>query len=186
MNDEKPHLSTYCAHAGAADLPSQNAPAVMPIYQTSVYEFGDLEELDAVWEGKKPGFIYGRYALPNHAALENIVAKLEQGEGAIASASGMASIVVALWALLQSGDEVVVANDSYGGTLSLAARDFPRFGITNRFFSTTKMAGIEAAFLSRKKVFVFETLSYPLGEGIDFSGVWQIFLRKGVQVLVGQ
>src|SRR5213596_3243154 len=117
MNDEKPHLSTSCAHAGAGDLPSENAPSVMPIYQASVYEFADLEELDDIWEGKKPGFIYGRYALPNHVALENIVAKLEQGEAAIASASGMASLVVALWALLQSGDEVVVANDSYGGTL---------------------------------------------------------------------
>jgi len=184
MNDEKPHLSTYCAHAGAADLPSQNAPAVMPIYQTSVYEFGDLEELDAVWEGKKPGFIYGRYALPNHAALENIVAKLEQGEGAIASASGMASIVVALWALLQSGDEVVVANDSYGGTLSLAARDFPRFGITSRFVPTTKMAEIEAAFSSRTKVLLLETLSNPLWNVIDVSGVAKLCRRKGVKLLV--
>src|SRR5262245_50988536 len=128
MNDEKPHLSTECAHAGTDDLPSPNAPSVMPIYQTSVYEFAGLEELDEIWEGRKPGFIYGRYALPNHVALESIVAKLEQGEGAIASASGMASIVAALWSLLESGDEVMVANDSYGGTLSLAARDLPRFG----------------------------------------------------------
>src|SRR5215469_3620573 len=126
MSDQKPHLSTDCAHAGEEQLASNTTPSVMPIYQTAVYDFRDLEEVDDVFDHNKPGFIYGRYGLPNHAALESIAAKLEQAEAAVATASGMAAIVVALWSLLRSGDEVLIANDSYGGTISLAARDFSK------------------------------------------------------------
>src|SRR5438132_12122512 len=139
----KSHLATDCAHAGGEEIPSENNPAGQAIYQTSVYDFSDLTQVDEIWEGRKPGFIYGRYGSPNHAALENIVAKLEGAESALASASGMASITLSLLSFLQVGDEVIIANDSYGGSISLATRDLPRFGITARFVSTAKRSGIE-------------------------------------------
>src|SRR4051812_7425355 len=132
-DDPNRKLSTDCAHAGGEDVPSENSPSVQPIFQTAVYEFADLDQVNDIWEGRKPGFIYGRYGSPNHTALENIVAKLEGAESALASASGMASITLSLLSFLQVGDEVIVANDCYGGSVSLAARDFPRFGITPRF-----------------------------------------------------
>src|SRR5215470_13133357 len=97
------HISTDCAHAGERPLEPGSTPSVMPIYQTSVYDFPDLEQVDQIFDHKKPGFIYGRYGLPNHAAFEEIATKLEQADGAIATASGMAAIVVALWTLLESG-----------------------------------------------------------------------------------
>jgi len=80
-------LGTDCAHAGDEPIPSLTKPAVMPIYQTSVYDFPDLEVVDAVWESQKPGFIYGRYGSPNTHALESVLARLERGESALASAS---------------------------------------------------------------------------------------------------
>lgn len=177
-------MSTDCAHAGGEELQSESTPSVMPIFQTSVYDFPDLEIVDEVFEGKKPGFIYGRYGLPNHVALENIIAKLEKAEGAIASASGMGSIVVALWTLLGSGDEVMVANDSYGGTLSLASRNLPRLGITPRFVPTTNVPAIEAAFSGKTKALLVETLSNPLWNVVNVAELADLCHRKGVKLLV--
>ena len=180
----KSHLATDCAHAGGEEIPSENNPAVQPIYQTSVYDFSDLTQVDEIWEGRKPGFIYGRYGSPNHAALENIVAKLEGAESALASASGMASIMLSLLSFLQVGDEVIVANDSYGGSVSLAARDLPRFGITARFVSTAKVSGIEAAFTTKTKAMLVETLSNPLLNVIDLGEVADLCHRKGAKLIV--
>jgi cystathionine beta-lyase/cystathionine gamma-synthase len=182
--DTDPKISTNCAHAGEEDVPSVSTPAVMPIYQTSVYNFTDLEQVDDVSEAKKPGFIYGRYGLPNLTAVENITAKLEQAESAVATASGMAAIAVAVMVLAESGDEIIVANDSYGGTLALAARDFPRFGITSRFVPTTSLQKIESSFSSKTKVLVVETLSNPLWNVVDVGSVSELCRRKGVRLLV--
>lgn len=184
MSDQKPHISTDCAHAGEERLESHSTPSVMPIYQTSVYDFADLEEVDRIFDHTKPGFIYGRYGLPNHVALENVSARLEQGEAAVTTASGMAAIVVALWTMLQSGDEVIVANDSYGGTLSLASRDFPKMGITSRFVPTTNLNALETALSPKTKALLVETLSNPLWNVIDVSAVAELCHRKGVKLLV--
>jgi cystathionine beta-lyase/cystathionine gamma-synthase len=181
---EPRHISTECAHAGEQPLQSGSTPAVMPIYQTTVYDFPDLEQVDEVWDHRKPGFIYGRYGLPNHAAFEEVAAKLEGAEGAVATASGMAAIVVALCAMMQSGEELVVANDCYGGTLSVAARDFPRLGIASRFVPTTNLAAVEKAFAPATKVLLVETLSNPLWNVLDVGAVAEMCHRKGVKLLV--
>ena len=183
-SNPNPNLSTDCSHAGDEDAASENKPAVQPIYQTAVYEFADLTQVDEIWEGHKPGFIYGRYGSPNHATLENIVAKLEGAESALASASGMASITLSLLSFLQSGDEVIVANDSYGGSVSLAARDFPRFGITTRFVSTTNRNEIETAFTSKTKAMLVETLSNPRWNVVDVADVANLCHRSGAKLIV--
>src|SRR5947207_9535598 len=152
MSHEK--LSTECAHAGDEPIPSLSSPAVMPIYQTSVYDFPALDVVDDVWEGRKGGYIYGRYGLPNTTALENVVAKLERGEAALASASGMASIMVAFTTLLRAGDEVLVAQDSYGGTVSLAAKELTRFGITPRLVTDTRPQAIRSALDAKTKAVI--------------------------------
>src|SRR5437667_6195540 len=130
-------ISTECAHAGEQPLESGSTPSVMPIYQTTVYDFPDLELVDEVWDHRKPGFIYGRYGLPNHAALEEVAVKLEGAGGAVATASGMAAIVVALCTMMQSGEDLVVANVCYGVTLSVASRDLLLLGIASRIVPTT-------------------------------------------------
>ena len=181
---ERPHISTDCAHAGEEPLAPGSTPSVMPIYQTSVYDFPDLDEVDEIFDHRKPGFIYGRYGLPNHAAFETIAAKLEEAEGAIASASGMAAIAVAFWTLIQTGDEVLIANDCYGGTLGLASRDFSRLGIATRFVPTTKLAGLEEAISPRTKILLVETLSNPVWNVIDVSALAEMCHRKGIKLLV--
>ena len=183
-DDAHSEISTDCAHAGEEPISSESTPGVTPIYQTSVYNFTDLAQLDDVSDGKKSGFIYGRYGLPNHIALERIVAKLEQAEAALASASGMASISIALLTILESGDEVVVANDCYGGTLSLAERDLPRMGIASRFVSTGNPAAIKAAFTRRTKALLVETLSNPLWNAIDVGQLAELCHQSGVKLIV--
>jgi len=180
----KGRFSTDCAHAGDETVPSRNQPAVMPIYQTSVYDFPDLDVVDNVWEGKQAGYIYGRYGLPNTTALEQIVAKLEKGEAALASASGMASIMVAFATLLQSGDEVVVAQDSYGGTVSLAAKELPRFGIASRLVTDTRPQAIQTALGPKTKALIVETISNPLWNVVDIPALVEVCRGKGVKLLV--
>src|SRR5689334_3772022 len=175
-------FSTDCAHAGDEPTISKNQPAVMPIYQTSVYDFSDLDVVDNVWEGKQSGYIYGRYGLPNTTALERIVAKLENGEAALASASGMASIMVAFTTLLQVGDEVVVAQDSYGGTVSLGTRELPRFGITPRLVTDTRPQAIQAALSSKTKALIVETISNPLWNVVDIPALVEVCHGKGVKL----
>src|SRR5687767_12352603 len=185
MPDERQtRIDTDCAHAGEEQLQSTSSPSVMPIYQTAVYDFPDLGIVDDVWDGRKSGFIYGRFGLPNTVALEQIVAKLEKGEGAVASASGMGAILIALWTLLQAGDEVVVANDCYGGTMSLAAKELPRAGITSRFVPTTKIDAIEAALTPQTKVLFVETFSNPLWNVIDVKQIADLCRQKGVKLVV--
>jgi cystathionine beta-lyase/cystathionine gamma-synthase len=181
---DRSRFSTDCAHAGDEALPSNNQPAVMPIYQTSVYDFPDLDVVDNVWEGKQSGYIYGRYGLPNTTALEQIVARLEMGAAALASASGMASIMVAFTTLLQSGDEVVVAQDSYGGTVSLAAKELPRFGITPRLVTDTRPHAIQSVLNSKVKALIVETISNPLWNVVDILALVEVCRGKGVKLLV--
>jgi cystathionine gamma-synthase len=178
------NISSDCAHAGEDQIPSLSTPAGMPIYQTSVYDFPDLETVDGVWEGQRPGYIYGRFGLPNTTALENIVAKLENGEAALASASGMASIMVAFTTLLRAGDEVVVAQDSYGGTLSLSAKELTRFGITPRLIRDTQPQGIQSAINSRTKAVVVETISNPLWNVVDIPALAEVCRSKDVRLVV--
>jgi cystathionine gamma-synthase len=177
-------LSTDCAHAGDESIASLSTPAVMPIYQTSVYDFPDLETVDAVWESQKPGYIYGRYGLPNTSALESIVARLEHGNAALASASGMASVMIAFATLLQAGDEVVVAQDSYGGTVSLALRELPRFGIVSRLVTDTRAEAIHSALSPKTRAVIVETISNPLWNVVDIPAVAAVCREKGVKLLV--
>jgi cystathionine beta-lyase/cystathionine gamma-synthase len=178
------NISTHCAHAGAEHVRSESEPSVMPIYQTAVYEFPNLQVLDDVYEVRSPGFIYGRFGGPNHSALEKIAAKLEKGEEAVATASGMASIAVSLLTLLEAGDEVVIANDCYGGTLGLASRDLSRMGITSRFVPTTSIAAIESALTRKTKVLLVETLSNPLWNVVDIEQLAALCHGKGVKLMV--
>jgi cystathionine beta-lyase/cystathionine gamma-synthase len=180
----KKRLATDCAHAGDDAIASRSTPAVMPIYQTSVYDFPDLDVVDNVWDKKQDGYIYGRYGLPNTTALENAVARLERGEAALASASGMASIMVAFTTLLKAGDEVLVAQDSYGGTVSLSAKELPRFGITPRLITDTRPSAVATALNPRTKALIVETFSNPLWNVVDVPALAEVCRAKAVTLVV--
>jgi cystathionine beta-lyase/cystathionine gamma-synthase len=182
MSDQ--HLSTDCAHAGEEPIASLSSPAVMPIYQTSVFDFPDLEVVDDVWEKRRDGYIYGRYGLPNTTALENAIARLERGEAALASASGMASIMTAFATLLQAGDEVLVAQDSYGGTVSLTAKELTRFGMAPRFITDMRPDAIRSALGPKTRALFVETISNPLWNVVDIPALADICRARKVALVV--
>jgi cystathionine gamma-synthase/methionine-gamma-lyase len=136
---------TRCAHAGEGRLPSATEPLTPPIWQTAAYAYPDLETLDAIYEGREHGFIYGRYGLPNHAQLEQALADLEGAEAALATASGMSAISALLFALLSPGDRVVASELVYRGTRNLLDLDLARFGVVVEYVDATDLAAVEVA-----------------------------------------
>src|SRR5947209_7448021 len=115
-------FSTRAAHAGRAALPrSVSRPLTPPIYQSTVYAFDRLEDLEAMNAPQDgvTGYSYYRYGTPTHAALEAAVAALEGAEAAVAAASGMAIATAAALALAGAGDRVVADRHAYGGTYTL-------------------------------------------------------------------
>jgi cystathionine gamma-synthase/methionine-gamma-lyase len=135
---------TRCAHAGEERLDSVTEPLAPPIWQTAAYAYPDLETLDAVYDGRMRGFIYGRYGLPNHVQLERALADLEGAEDALATTSGMSAISALLFALLSPGDRVIVSDSVFRGTRNLLDHDLARFGVVVEYLDATDLAAVEA------------------------------------------
>ena len=113
-------------------IPSTGARAV-PIYQTTSYVFQDADHAAALFNLERAGHIYTRISNPTTAVLEERLAALEGGVGAVCTASGMAALHLAIATLLNAGDHIVASSSLYGGTINLLAHTLPRFGITTTF-----------------------------------------------------
>ena len=178
-------LSTLSVHgAGTGDEgPSPSTPTAPPIYQTSVYSFPDLASLDAVQDGTARGYMYGRYGLPNHTALERAVAALEGAEAAVACASGMGAIAAALLAALSGGGKVAAAREVYGGTYGLL-EELGRFGVGTTWVDAGNIPEVEAALGEGCRLLLVETLSNPLVRVADLPALAAAAHRAGALLLV--
>src|SRR5215475_7497103 len=127
-----PAFETLSLHAGQHPDPVTGARAV-PIYQTTSYVFQDSDHAAALFNLERAGYIYTRISNPTTAVLEERLAALENGVGAIATASGMAALHLAIATLLNAGDHIVASSSLYGGTINLLTHTLPRFGITTTF-----------------------------------------------------
>ncbi|MGE0603953.1 MAG: PLP-dependent transferase, partial [Xanthobacteraceae bacterium] len=117
MSDREPGFSTLSIHAGAQPDPTTGARAT-PIYQTTSFVFDDVEHAASLFGLQTFGNIYTRIGNPTNNVLEERVAALEGGTGALAVASGHAAQVLVFHALMESGDEIVAANRLYGGSIN--------------------------------------------------------------------
>lgn len=151
-------LSTLVVHGATAETPA-NQPVSLPIYQSASWTFSDLDEVDAVYAGDKPGAIYGRNGTPNHRALENLFAKLHHTEAAVACASGMSALSAAFLGLLGQGSKVVASQDLYGSTLNVL-HDLGRFGVEVVTLEITNLERMQTA-LQGARMLVLETSSNP-------------------------
>ncbi len=127
-----PAFETLSLHAGQRPDPVTGSRAV-PIYQTTSYVFQDSEHAAALFNLERAGHIYTRISNPTTAVLEERLAALENGVGAICTASGMAALHLAIATLMNAGDHIVASSSLYGGTINLLAHTLPRFGITTTF-----------------------------------------------------
>src|SRR3979409_2690753 len=123
-----PAFETLSLHAGQRPDPVTGARAV-PIYQTTSYVFQDTDHAAALFNLERAGHIYSRISNPTTAVLEERIAALESGVGAVCTASGMAAMHLAIATLLNAGDYIVASSSLYGGTINLLAHTLPRFGV---------------------------------------------------------
>jgi cystathionine beta-lyase/cystathionine gamma-synthase len=153
--------ATRLAHAARAAVSSATQPVAPPLYQSVVYRFDSLDQLDAVLEDTTAGFFYYRYGTPNHHQLEQVVADLEGAEDAVAAASGMAAFSAALLALLSAGDHVLVDRQVYGGTYSVLTSELPRFGVEVEFVDLAAPEALARAARPTTRLLLLETLTNP-------------------------
>jgi cystathionine beta-lyase/cystathionine gamma-synthase len=172
------------AARGAREVPSATRPLAPPLYQASVFVFDSLEQVESVWEGKAPGFVYGRYGTPNHAMLEALVAALEGGEAAVACASGMGAITSLLLATLRPGEHLLAARDLYGSTTALFAEEVARWGIEVSFAEAPGPEAVRAALTPRTRAVFVEAISNPLLRLADIEALAGALRPRGVTLVV--
>lgn len=169
---------------GGRDVPSRSRPLTPPIYQTNVYVFEDMDGVEAVWEGKDPGFVYGRYGTGNHLMLEALVAAMEGADGAVACASGMGATTALLLGLLSPGDHLVAARDLYGTTAAVLDTDGQRLGLATSFVDATEPASILTALRPATRAVLVESLSNPLLRLVDLPAIAPELRRRGIDLVV--
>ncbi len=167
-------FSTICLHAGQEPDPSTGA-IITPIYQTSTYVQDEL--------GKHKGYEYGRTQNPTRMALERNIAAIEGGKAGFAFASGMAAIG-AIATLLQSGDHVVVSDNTYGGTFRLFDKVLRRYQLSFSYVDTSNLEATERAFTPHTRMLFVETPTNPVMRLTDLRGAAELAHRHDVRLVV--
>jgi len=176
-------LSTLSLHAGQQPDPVTGARAV-PIYQTTSYVFRDAQHAAQLFDLQQPGHIYSRISNPTNAVLEERVAALEGGIGAVVTASGQAALHLAIATLLGAGDHIVASRSLYGGTINLLAQTLPRFGITTSFVPPRDLAALRAAIGPQTRLVIGETIGNPGLEVLDIAAWAEIAHGAGLPLLI--
>ncbi len=178
-----PAFETLSLHAGQHPDPVTGARAA-PIYQTTSFVFQDTDHAAALFNLERAGHIYTRISNPTTAVLEERLAALEAGVGAVCTASGMAAMHLAIATLLNAGDHIVSSASLYGGTINLLTHTLPRFGITTTFVKPRDHDGFRAAMRPVTKLVIAETIGNPGLEVLDIPQVAGIAHAAGVPLLI--
>ena len=177
-------FDTRQVHAGAEPDPATGARAV-PIYQTTSYVFRDTDHAAALFGLAEPGNIYTRIMNPTQAVLEERVASLEGGIGALATASGQAAETMAILNLAESGDHVVSSASLYGGTYNLFHYTLPKLGVEVDFVDDPDdLDAWRKAIRPNTKALYGETFGNPKGDVLDIEGVASVAHDNGVPLVV--
>ncbi|RZN44920.1 methionine gamma-lyase [Escherichia sp. E13S3] len=182
-NNRNYRFDTKIVHAGQHPDPSTGSLST-PIFQTSTFVFDNAEQGAARFALEEPGYIYTRLGNPTTDALEQKMAVLEDGEAALATASGISAITTALLTLCQQGDHIVSANAIYGCTHAFLSHSMPKFGITTSFVDATNIAELKAAIRPETKVVYIETPANPTLTLVDIEMVAGIAHQHGALLIV--
>lgn len=169
---------TKALHAGY-EKDAQSTMAV-PIYQTTAYEFRDVEHAANLFALKELGNIYTRLNNPTSDVFEKRMAAMEEGAAGLATSSGMAAIFYAIANCAASGENIVCASQAYGGTLTLSEHTIRRFGIEARYFDVHKPEEIEALIDDKTRAIIFESLSNPSIDVPDIAAIAAIADKHGI------
>ncbi len=176
-------FDTLALHAGQQPDPATGARAV-PIYQTTSYVFRDTEHAASLFNLEVGGHIYSRISNPTVAVLEERVAALEGGSGAVATASGQAALHLAIVTLMGQGGHIVASASIYGGSHNLLSHTMPRFGIGTTFVDPRDPEAFAKAIRPETRLVFGETLGNPGLEIIDLPAVSKIAHAHGLPLLI--
>jgi O-acetylhomoserine (thiol)-lyase len=174
---------TLALHAGQRPDPATGARAV-PIYQTTSYVFPDADHAASLFNLERAGHIYSRISNPTVAVLEERIAALEGGVGAVATASGQAALHLAIATLMGAGHHIVASKSLYGGSTNLLKLTLPRFGIRTTFVDPRDPGAFAAAIRPETRLLFAETIGNPGLEVLNLPEVAAMAHENGLPLLV--
>jgi O-acetylhomoserine (thiol)-lyase len=180
----KRKIDTLAVHVGQESPDPATGARAVPIYQTTSYVFKSPEHAANLFGLKELGNIYTRMTNPTTDVFERRVAAIEGGTGALATASGQAAISLALLTITRVGDEIVSANNLYGGTYELFHYTFTKFGRTVKFVDSQKPEEFKNAITSKTRAIYAETIGNPKLDVPDFEVLAKIAHEAGIPLVV--
>lgn len=180
----KKRLDTIAIHVGQESPDPATGARAVPIYQTTSYVFKSTEHAANLFALKELGNIYTRIVNPTNDIFEKRIAAIEGGTAALAVASGQAAETLALLAITQVGDEIVSANNLYGGTYQLFRHTFPKLGRTVKFVSSQKPDEFKNAITSKTRAIYAETIGNPKLDVPDLEALAEIAHEAGIPLII--
>lgn len=177
-------LETKCLHAGYETAEATTKSHAVPLYRTASYRFDSAEHAANLFGLKELGNIYTRLMNPTTDVLEQRLAALEGGAAGLALSSGTSAIFYSIINLAKAGDEIVAANNLYGGTYTQFNDILPSLGITVKFVDPTNPSNFEAAITDKTKALFAETVGNPLLDVIDIQAIADIAHANGLPLIV--
>lgn len=178
-----PGFDTLALHAGQQPDSETRARAT-PIYQSTSFVFDDSDKASSLFDVARAGHVYSRISNPTVAVLEERVAALEGGVGAVCTASGMAAIHLGLLTITGAGGHIVASRALYGGTHNLLSYTLPRFGIETTFVDPQDVSAFAAAIRPETRVVFAETVANPRCEVLDIPAVSAVAHAQGVPLMI--
>ncbi|HEX9062870.1 MAG TPA: PLP-dependent transferase, partial [Clostridia bacterium] len=182
MSENNLGFDTLQVHAGQVPDPATGSRAV-PIYQTASYVLESQEKAEILFSLKEFGNTYTRIVNPTNDVLEQRIAALEGGSGALAVASGAAAVAYSVLNITGAGDEIVASSTLYGGTYNLFSTTLPRFGITTKFVDPDHPENFRAAITEKTKAIYIESIGNPGINIIDIEKVADIAHENGIPLI---
>jgi len=183
MADREYGFRTRAIHAGNIPDAVHGARA-LPIYQSASFVFDDTDDAAARFALQKYGNVYSRLANPTIASFEERIASLEQGLGAVATASGLGAQFITFASLAGAGDHIVASANLYGGSITQLDVTLRRFGVETTFVASADPADYAAAVTDRTKAIFAETVANPSGEIADIEGLAEVTRDAGVPLVI--
>ena len=178
------HIETLAIHAGSRPDPATGA-RITPLYQTTAFVFDDADHAASLYNLQEPGNIYARLSNPTTAALEQRLAALDGGLGAVCVASGHAAQLVALYPLMQPGKKIVASRQLYGGTITQLTTTFTRFGWSADLVDIHDLDAVRAAVAAPDVAVLFaESLANPDGNVADLAALAAVAHEAGIPVVI--
>lgn len=183
MDTKKLGFETLQIHAGQSVDPTTKATGV-PLYLSNAFGFDSAQQAEQIFALQEGGYFYSRLSNPTVNALQERMAALDGGVGAVAYASGTAAIMGLIMTVCQTGDEIVAANNLYGGTIGSLSGTMSTMGFTTKFINPKKIEELEQSITDKTKMVFVESVGNPNGDMIDFELLAAICKKRQVLFVV--